>query len=247
MKISKNSTRVTINLAIAAIFAALVWVATITFTVAVPATTGYFNIGETVIYVAALSFGGLVGAFAGGVGAALADIMLAPSYAPGTLVVKGIEGAIVGYLNKKLPLSSKISWRIFTAILGILVGVLLAITGSIYYSGEVQLYLGYPVPASPTFVLTVPVEFWYALGAVTMLSIILAGFKMAPELGRAVFSVITGGIEMVVGYFLYEQIILGKTTAIVEIPVNIGQMLIGLIVAIPITKIVLRSLPQLKS
>jgi hypothetical protein len=29
--------------------------------------------------------------------------------------------------------------------------------------------------------------------------------------------------------------------------VNIGQMLIGLIVAIPVVKLVLRSLPQLKS
>jgi uncharacterized membrane protein len=52
---------------------------------------------------------------------------------------------------------------------------------------------------------------------------------------------------MVLGYFLYELLVLGKTTAIVEIAANIVQILVGLIVAIPVTRIVLRSLPQLKS
>jgi hypothetical protein len=56
-----------------------------------------------------------------------------------------------------------------------------------------------------------------------------------------------GGLEMVVGYFLYETLVLGQTTAIVEIPANVGQMMIGLIVAIPVARIVLRSLPQLKT
>jgi len=42
------------KLAIAAVFAALVCIATIIFTVPIPATSGYFNLGETVIYIAAL-------------------------------------------------------------------------------------------------------------------------------------------------------------------------------------------------
>lgn len=61
-----SSAKITLKLAIATVFAALVCIATIAFTVSVPATSGYFNIGETIIYVAALLFGPFVGAFAGG-------------------------------------------------------------------------------------------------------------------------------------------------------------------------------------
>ncbi len=50
---------------------------------------------------------------------------------------------------------------------------------------------------------------------------------------------------MVIGYFLYQQFILG-VLAVAEIPVNIGQMTIGLIVALPIVRAIWRSLPSLK-
>jgi len=248
MKAKANSTRTTLTFAIAPVFAALVCIATLILTVSVPATTGYFNIGETTIYIAALLFGPLVGAFAGGVGAAIADMLVAPSFAPGTLVIKSLEGAIVGFLNRKLfTQTSRSSWRVCTIFLGVIVGVLLAVTGSIYYSGAVELYLGIPPPQTPTITGFIPAEIWYILGGVVMLLIAFMGFKIEPEYGRVILSIIIGGLEMVLGYFLYEQFIMGKATAAVEIPVNIGQMLIGLIVAIPVVKIVLRSFPQLKS
>ena len=44
-----------------------------------------------------------------------------------------------------------------------------------------------------------------------------------------------GGLEMVAGYFLYEQFVLGYAfaAALAEVPLNISQMLVGLIVASP--------------
>lgn len=247
MNETKEPTRIVFALAISTILAAIVCVTTLSFTVSIPATTGYFNIGETVIYVAALVFGPYVGAFAGGFGAAIADMLVAFPFFPGTLVVKAFEGAIVGFLNRKLKRTTRSKWTIYTAILGILVGISLGITGSIYYSGQVQLYIGYPQPASPTFSVFTPVETWYILGTAVALLIIYAGFKIEPQSGCAIFSMIVGGLEMVMGYFLYEQIFMGKAGAIVEVPVNMGQMIIGLIVAIPISRIILRSLPQLKN
>jgi uncharacterized membrane protein len=243
----RDSTSVVMKLSIAAVFAALVWVATLVLTVNVPATTGYFNVGETVIYVSALLFGAYVGAFAGGVGAAFADMLVAAQFAPGTLTIKAFEGAIVGFLNKKFGGTSRSSWRMLTAILGIVVGVLLAVIGSAYYTGEVQLFLGYPAPKNPTFTIFVPFGTWYVLGGIVALLIILMGFRIDPESGQAVFSMMVGGLEMVAGYFLYERLALGEATAILEVPVNIGQMVIGLVVALPIARIVLRNLPQLKS
>lgn len=247
MKKRENSANMTLNLAMAAVFAALVCIATTIFRIEVPATSGYFNIGETIIYITALLFGPLVGAFAGGLGSAIADMIGYPVFAPGTLIIKGFEGAIVGFLNKKMfRKTSKFNWRIYTIILGVIVGVLLAITGSIYYRGDVNLYLGIPPPENPTLTVFIFPEIWYFLGGIVALLIAFIGFRIEPEFGRAVLSTIAGGLEMVAGYFLYEQLVLSNPAAIVEVLPNIGQMLIGLIVAIPIVKIVLRSLPQLK-
>jgi len=248
MTAKQNPAITPLKLTAAIMFIALVCVVTISFTLSVPVTGGYFNLGEAIIYIAALTFGPMVGALAGGVGAAIADIIVAPVFAPGTLIIKGVEGAIVGFLGKKLvKQTSKSNWRIYTALLGIAVGVLLATTGAVYYSGSVTLYMGIPPPPEPTVTVFVPAEFWYLLGSVTALLIIFASFKIEPQLGWTIFSTIIGGLAMVIGYFLYEQIVLGKTAAIFEIPVNIGQMLIGLIIAIPVARFVLRSFPQLKS
>lgn len=86
------------DLAAAAIFVALTFVVTRYTVIPIPATKGFFNLGEVVIYIAAIVFGPIVGMLAGGAGSALADLAVAPQYAPFTLVVKGIEGYVVGRL-----------------------------------------------------------------------------------------------------------------------------------------------------
>jgi uncharacterized membrane protein len=166
----------TLKIALAGIMAALVAVATLLFVVPIPATSGYFNLGETLIYIAALLLGPLVGATAGA-GATIADILVAAQFAPGTFTIKAIEGFLVGFLNKKLNKKTR--------------------------------------------------------------SITLS----------ATVAIVIGGFEMVLGYFLYEQLVLGYpfALALVEVPFNIVQMLIGLLVAIPVMQAVLRVFPQLKS
>ena len=243
-----------IRLSITAIFTSLVFVATVIFSIYVPLTKGFFNIGETMVYTTALLFGPLVGAFAGGVGSTLADIFLGyPHYAPATLVIKACEGAVVGVLNqKRLKFSSKLQWKVFTVTFGLIAGVLLGAIGSLYYSGSVELYIGFPPPESPTLNLFVPTEFWYVLGGLVVLLVGLMGFVFEPEFGWLIITTLIGGAVMVIGYFIYQQFFLGPlfgyyVIAIAEIPVNIGQMTIGLIVALPIVRAIWRSLPSLKS
>ena len=56
-------TQSSLTIALAAIFAALVFVVSSQIpAIPIPATSGYFNMGETTIYVAALLFGPFVGA-----------------------------------------------------------------------------------------------------------------------------------------------------------------------------------------
>jgi uncharacterized membrane protein len=166
-----------LKLALAAIFGALATVVTMSFAIPIPATSGYFNFGEAIVYTAALVFGPFVGGFTGG-SIAIADMLVpgAAQFAPGTLVIKGLEGLIVGFLNRKL--------QKHTSSLGL----------------------------------------------------------------SAAISVVIGGLEMVAGYFIYEQLFLGysMSVALVEVPFNIVQMIVGLIVAVPIMYVILRVFPQLK-
>ena len=236
------------TVAVTAVFTAFVCVATIVFSIYVPSTQGFFNIGESMVFLAALLFGPFVGAFAGGVGSMLADLLLGyPHYAPATLVVKACEGYVVGVLRKYNPrFSSKVHWKVFTSVLGLIAGSLLAGIGTLYYSGDTELTLAFA-----TFSFLVPAEFWLFLGAAVALSIAAVGFVAEPELGWTVFSMIIGGFVMVLGYFVYQMFLIGwlfniEVVAIAEIPVNVGQMTIGAVVALPAAKIVWRALPSLK-
>lgn len=89
------------TVALSAIMAGVVTVATIIIRVPIPASSGYLNFGDTMVMLTAILFGPLIGAFAGGVGSALADLIGYPAWAPFTLIVKGLEGFIVGYIASK--------------------------------------------------------------------------------------------------------------------------------------------------
>ena len=91
------------DLTLLALLIALVTVATMIVRVPIPATGGYVNMGDSMVYIAALLFGPLFGLVAGGVGSALADYFGGyGSFAPYTLVIKGIEGLLVGLLAWRL-------------------------------------------------------------------------------------------------------------------------------------------------
>lgn len=250
----RTSASTAIQLALAAVSTSLVCVVTMIFSVYVPDTRGFFNIGETMVYTSALLFGPIIGAFAGGVGSSFADLLLGYwYYVPATLIIKAGEGAIVGSLGRRRPqFRSKLSWKAFTFGVALAIGTLLGTVGSIYYSGTVQLYLGIPPPQDPNVIFFVPPEFWYLLAAFVIFLITIAGFALEPEFGWPAFATLIGGTEMVAGYFLYQKFLLFplfgiEAVAVAEIPFNVGQMLIGLVVALPIVRILLRSLPQLKS
>ncbi len=97
------------KIALFSIYSALVCVATFIH-VPVPGFRIYFNLGEGAIYTIAILFGAFAGGIAGGLGSALADLLLGyPLWAPFTLIIKGTEGFIVGKLarhNKPLALTA---------------------------------------------------------------------------------------------------------------------------------------------
>jgi len=108
----------TLNLSLIAVFATLVTVSTLMIQIPVPATGGYINVGDAMILISALLFGPIIGGVAGGVGSAVADIISYPVFAPYTLVIKGLEGFISGYISDgKSAVRDLLAWIIGSAIM----------------------------------------------------------------------------------------------------------------------------------
>ena len=85
------------EIAISAVMAALVCATTLLIQFPIPATQGFFNVGDAMVMVAAITFGPIVGFFAGGFGSSLADLIGGwYVWIPFTLVIKGLEGFIAG-------------------------------------------------------------------------------------------------------------------------------------------------------
>ena len=85
------------------VMAALVAVATFVVQIPNPATGGYINFGDIMIFVSALLFGPIVGGAAGAIGSAFADLSSPYAYfAPYTFVIKGVEGVIAGLISNRL-------------------------------------------------------------------------------------------------------------------------------------------------
>ena len=98
-----------IQLSLMAIMSALVTVGTLIIRIPNP-MGGYFNVGDVMIFVAALTFNPLVGGVAGGLGSAIADIIGFPLFAIPTLVIKGLEGLLASRVaNKKSVLRDVIA------------------------------------------------------------------------------------------------------------------------------------------
>lgn len=154
---------------------ALTAVTTMIIRIPNPATQGYINLGETVIFTIAVVFGRRIGGLAGGVGSALADALSGYFlWAPWTLVIKGTEGFMVGFLADR---------------------------GGRWFSGRRRQ--------------------------------LLFGFAM-----------LTGGLWMVLGYYLAGVVLFGSVAALTEIPGNLIQAGVGLAAALPLSTILKRALKR---
>lgn len=233
MEAEKNKLRKLTNVAI---FTALVFVATMVIRVTIPATGGYFNVGDGVIYIAALLYGPFVGALSGGIGSALVDVLGYAIFAPGTFIIKLVEGVIVGYVGRKIRPKTMTAtfWRASSFFFGAGLGA------ATYYIGTS--YMGIFGNVLLDQIL------WAVVALFLGVFIIFMSFMPGTKISWQTTAVIFGGTEMVVGYFLYESLLatlfpgLG-ILAVGEIPINIGQMLVGMTIALPILRAVQRALP----
>lgn len=73
-----------------------------TMVIRIPTIKGYVNFGDIMIFVTAILLGRKSGFLAGAFGSALADLLSGYAiYAPGTFIIKGLEGLICAFLLYK--------------------------------------------------------------------------------------------------------------------------------------------------
>ncbi|HOM01996.1 MAG TPA: ECF transporter S component [Acetivibrio sp.] len=94
---NSNRTNSTRKIAINGMMIALVFLAT--YVTKIPTAVGPFNLGDSVIIIAAVLLGRKSGSLAGAIGSAIADIAMGyQHFAPVTFVVKGLEGFVAGFI-----------------------------------------------------------------------------------------------------------------------------------------------------
>jgi uncharacterized membrane protein len=125
----------TLYIALLAVLTALTSVATLVLVVPIPATDGFFNFGDIMVMMSGLLLGPVGGFIAGGFGSMFADLIVAPIYAPITLIVKGLEGLAVGLLSQRTSDKSRIGrWD----VIGVVVAAVIMLVG--YLLGEILLW-----------------------------------------------------------------------------------------------------------
>jgi uncharacterized membrane protein len=88
------------HVALVTIMAAVVCTLTFVVQVPIPATGGYFHLGDIAANFAALAFGPQLGFLIAGGGMAIADLLAGyATFAPGTFVIHGLQAVVVGYIG----------------------------------------------------------------------------------------------------------------------------------------------------
>lgn len=215
---------------------ALVAVLTMAFQIYVPATTGYFNFGEVGVFITALLFGPIIGAFAGGVGSMFADIFTGYiHFALATLVIKGTEGFLVGYLSFtfKDRFAPK-QLRYLGIVMGLGLAIVLAIIGVFRFSGELEIIGG---PETPWWLIPffLPSWVWFILAIYLGSMTLFLTMRYEPQAAWNATTMLLSGGVMISGYFLYELMIF-YGGALVELPFNLMQVIVGIMIALPLTE-----------
>ena len=116
------------KLVMAALFAALACVATMSIKIPTPGTSGYIHPGDAIVILAGVVLGPAWGFLAGGIGSAMADLLGGYFvYVPITFVIKGLVSLCSALLYRKVGKNSKS--RYTAVILGGVADIILVAGG----------------------------------------------------------------------------------------------------------------------
>ncbi|UCG08949.1 MAG: ECF transporter S component [Desulfobacterales bacterium] len=130
-----------VNVGIVAAFATLSFIGTLVIRIPIPATGGYFNLGDTFVMIAALLYGPLIGGLVGLIGPAMADAVGYPQFILATAIVKGVEGVLVGLIGSRSTGSS-----MARPVFALVVGIAVIVIGYFIFEAFIYPLLGKTIP-----------------------------------------------------------------------------------------------------
>lgn len=224
------------KLTLTGLMTAAVTVATIAIIIPVPYTGGYIHAGDSMIFLSVLLLGWKRGAFAAGVGSALADILSGyTQWAPATLCIKTLMAVIMGLVLTQAAKGNKAR---------VAIAALLALCWLAFHFLVLQIVQTPPgvdaggVAAGdfPGLIEVLQSQMMVAALAIPVL-LALAGFigrknrKLALS-GEWVLGGTAAGFWMVFGYFVAGGLMYGNyVVAALSIPMNLIQFVVGFLIA----------------
>jgi uncharacterized membrane protein len=148
-------------------------------------------------------------------------------YIPATLVLKFAEGLVAGLLFKRLK-AEITEEKLRSGITS------MRILLSGFFISAAVIILG--VNYNPTVT-----ALWILIGSVFITIAFVSILRGKIPLYYMILSLLSGGIIMFIGYFLYETFTLMILTAYTNLPWNVIQALVGIIVAIPVYQALLKA------
>jgi uncharacterized membrane protein len=130
-----------LKLGIITAFATLSFVGTTVIRVPIPATGGYFNLGDTFVMLAGLLYGPVAGALVGLIGPTVADAVGFPQFMLATAIVKFCEGGVVGLIGGSSNSQNKIR-----PILALAVGIGILVAGYFIFEAFIYPFLADSIP-----------------------------------------------------------------------------------------------------
>ncbi|HHW07162.1 MAG TPA: ECF transporter S component [Clostridia bacterium] len=235
---------------------ALVFIATYSIRIPIPFTQGYIHPGDSMIFIAALLFGWRFGALVGGFGSAMADILGGYAHwAFPTLVIKGIMGAVAGWMGHDLAKKHDRRLDLYLTALVSLIWVAFCVGGRMMLTGAfttnasgLLALIDEAGSVQELSSLVQRVNLWLALAAAVVPAGLVAARYILQRLQANTLSfaqflgMVLSGLWMVIGYyiaagFLYDSFII----PVFSIPSNILQFTGGMVIAFPVLAAVQKS------
>ena len=226
------------------IMTALVFLATYLIKIPLPYTGGYIHLGDSMVFIAGILLGRKRGAFAAGVGSALADIFAGyVVWALPTLIIKAFMAYIIGYVyhNRNSFKSITILTSVYVVMWSGFNIILRNILNSTLDHDKIINLLDNPdIKSSEDLIQTISkleTNILIALVSLPLIAIaLLFILKKVTSISMTTSSLIgfiIAGSFMIVMYYLTELYLYGShIIPIFTIPMNIIQFLSGLFIAL---------------
>lgn len=222
-----------------ALMTAIILIMTLIIKIPIPFTNGYVHAGDMGIFLAGLLLGPWYGAFAAGVGSALADLLGGyVHWVIPTFLIKSIMGMIVGYFAIKRPSQKWAGGISFVLWMLSLTAMFISITHLTPDFVLNNIEEAKTITHASALLNRIKIQLLVSLLALPILLLAFYGLKRTLAISfRQSIGILLAGIWMVLGYYVASSIMYGSLIVpIFSLPWNIVQFVVGGVLATLIMK-----------